>query len=757
MSWQAFKGPLAVLIAGQLYLGWALEGPASPLGSLAALALMLAPGAAAALAGGRRSPYDWAVLMCASFGLSSLTVALVVWAAGFLVPLVVASLLGVALAGGLVGRAALRVRPLPPGAEPCSEALHDGDAAARGWPWTLCALLAAAVVLLPFGRIGALTGVGYGFRTYFDHDFLVHLSVVAELAKGDFPPRNPYFGGEPLHYYWLYFLYPTLASRLAGASSSTASTLVQCNFATAALFLPVLYAFLRSHAGRAAHALGGVFVVLLCGSFEGAYVIWRVRSGLLPAHLGEYNVDGVSRWYFAPPQIDALLRGLLYTPQHLWALAILLSLGLVLQRRDRRPAAWWVFALMLPLLGISGFVGVIAVAWVLALVFLDLTDQRARRPLPLLLACLAASALGLALFRGLEMFGTTSFAAIAPQPKTWQHLPTLLFLNFGALGLMGLLGAVLAFRLRARLSSGLLALAAMALALVWHGARTGSFAAGPGWAVGLYAVGLAAAAALALVAVSERFRGGRDVLALLFVGLGAIFSGFIPGYVHEFGLRGGFVVALCLGAFAMTLARRASSWPPLVRAAILGAAVLGAALALPTSAIDLYSTRNLDDPRFSTYVSPREAEALRWIREALPPEAVVQGLPDPVQRRGLIGNFTNTLGERRLAVGKTYYAGQFQIGTERAQARSRAVTLVFRDAPLRRRLEPLIEHDIAFLTIGQPERSTPRADPGFFERRPDLFTRVFDNEELQIYRVDAPAVRRELESLPPPPLAEPEP
>ena len=42
----------------------------------------------------------------------------------------------------------------------------------------------------------------------------MHLAVVAELGKGQFPPQNPYFAGVELHYYWLYFLYPALGHKL---------------------------------------------------------------------------------------------------------------------------------------------------------------------------------------------------------------------------------------------------------------------------------------------------------------------------------------------------------------------------------------------------------------------------------------------------------------------------------------------------------------------------------------------------------------
>jgi hypothetical protein len=221
--------------------------------------------------------------------------------------------------------------------------------------------------------------------------------------------------------------------------------------------------------------------------------------------------------------------------------------------------------------------------------------------------------------------------------------------------------------------------------------------------------------------------------------------------VNEFGLRGGFVVALSLAGFAAALWRHADRWPRAGRLALYAGAVLCVLAALPTSAIDLWNSRNLEDPRFITYVSPREAEALLWLRRNLPESAVVQGL---VQHRlenhrshGRMANLLGSLGGRRMASGNGYYAGQFQIGTRAAEQRVRAVERIFRGGPLERRLTPLLELRIDYLVVGHDERHAPHTDPALYPARPDLFTPVHDNQEVTVYRVEAAAIRRELASL----------
>ena len=84
-----------------------------------------------------------------------------------------------------------------------------------GWP-VATMLLAMVLVALPFSRVGEPTTEGVAYRAYFSADLMTHLSVVAELQKGDFPPQNPFYAGEPLGYYWLFFLFPALVGKWIG-------------------------------------------------------------------------------------------------------------------------------------------------------------------------------------------------------------------------------------------------------------------------------------------------------------------------------------------------------------------------------------------------------------------------------------------------------------------------------------------------------------------------------------------------------------
>ncbi|MDH4064501.1 MAG: hypothetical protein OEW19_08875, partial [Acidobacteriota bacterium] len=64
-------------------------------------------------------------------------------------------------------------------------------------------LLAMMVVAAPFAHVGADTRAGRAYRAYFTADYVWRRAVVAELAKGDMLPVNPFYRDDALHYYWL--------------------------------------------------------------------------------------------------------------------------------------------------------------------------------------------------------------------------------------------------------------------------------------------------------------------------------------------------------------------------------------------------------------------------------------------------------------------------------------------------------------------------------------------------------------------------
>ncbi len=93
----------------------------------------------------------------------------------------------------------------------------------------------ALIVLVILGVNGwAETPNGWVAGGWNWSDLLVHVSIGASIAAGNFPPQVPYFAGEPLTYHWFADFDGAIASSVAGVD------LIGTYFLTSALFAGVL-------------------------------------------------------------------------------------------------------------------------------------------------------------------------------------------------------------------------------------------------------------------------------------------------------------------------------------------------------------------------------------------------------------------------------------------------------------------------------------------------------------------------------------
>ncbi len=207
------------------------------------------------------------------------------------------------------------------------------DASGESCWWVAAMILAVVLVALPFSRVGETTAEGIAYRAYFSADLMTHLSVVAELQKGDYPPQNPFYAGEPLAYYWLFFLFPALVGTWTGNQEGLLLTYL----AGGILFAGLAFSAARKVAARPGYAFIAVVAGLVAASWEGLAVI--ARAGWLGEPLGSFrdtNLDAFSRWVFELTSLDGLHRSLLYTPQHLFSYSLLLILVLLVLRGEPR-------------------------------------------------------------------------------------------------------------------------------------------------------------------------------------------------------------------------------------------------------------------------------------------------------------------------------------------------------------------------------------------------------------------------------------
>ena len=338
---------VSVLAAAALVLSWLLaHGPGGP-AYLLAYAAACAPGLPVGFAlFGRQHAAGWIAGALAGYAITALALWIpvqlgVAHAASF-----VACWLGGALLAWLATRHLQPVALLPSWSRRDSLAL------------TLVLLVVPVLLWQPFRHIGAPDEQGARrYRAYFTADFLWHVALTAELARGEAPPRNPYLSSRPLNYYWAYFVPPAVAAR-AGFPISACLTINALG--AGLLFVSAIFLATWSAVPRAGPAALATLAAVLAASAEGLAALWRLwERGQALERVRYLNVDAVTAWFHRGLSIDGLPRSLWYTPQHAAACALaLVALQVPGRAAPRTPSAGLLAGLYLGLaLIFSPFLG----------------------------------------------------------------------------------------------------------------------------------------------------------------------------------------------------------------------------------------------------------------------------------------------------------------------------------------------------------------------------------------------------------------
>jgi hypothetical protein len=562
------------------------------------------------------------------------------------------------------------------------------------WPMTMPgdrAAIAAAVLVVPlviaapFAHVGASIEQGKAYRAYFTADYVWRRAVVAELAKGDVLPVNPFYVDDALHYYWLPHLTDAVAYRQSGVDLDELllahSTLID------ACFVMFLFGLARVFVGRPWAAAVGVSSVVLCSSYEGLYAIWDHWHQGAPLTLLRYlNIDAISRWTFSGMPIDGLQRVLFYQPHHAAGYAL-------------------------------GFLGVLAVT------------RRVRRFDPMAMAT-GGTLLGLSVL-------VSSFAGLmlTVAAAVWEAGSVIRWRDW--------------WRAAAHWSAAALPLAlAAALVTALQYVDTGGSIITVGrnetafhrwWQVTALSFGpvlvVAALAALAMLRARDR---RAWIFAALWITC-AVFYFFVDIRDHQnvyVGWRVGhlwFITSTTLAAAAYC---GLLDLPRFSRRLLTGVAVVAALAGLPTTAIDIYNTQDVHNHemgpgfRWTMVLSNDAQEAFQWIRTHTSPYAVFQV---DAWHRGTEGWATiPAFAERRLAVGLPIS----MVPIHKYEAGSIAVRSIFGDTDMAAAHHLAVRFGVDYVFIGSQERD---ANPGVLDRldsAPALFHPVFRNDGAAIYLVD---------------------
>ena len=667
----AFVAILALAAVSVAALSIAPFGVALPL--LATLAWYSVPGVALARRWCGTGGTSWLVGPLWGYAIGHL-VLLALWALGLRHPVV--ALLPPAVTWGLVWITKPAVEGLCP-------RLDRRDAVAVLLVVALVPLLAGR----PFSQVGRQVPEGIAYRAYFTADFVWARAVVAEVSKGDMPPRNMFLRGDPLNYYWLPHLLSAVEHRWQPSAFTIDRVLLVNDLGLGLLFVAFLYGFIRQFARRASAAAVGSAFALAFVSLEATFFLWRLWQGGVPfAAILDTNVDGLTRVLFQSVIVDGLHRLLLYQVTHHgvgYALGLSALLVVLSAREPGRPA---VAALAGTLIGtgflFSSFASLIlGTAVGICYVARLLVRGEWRRTLLVgavgLLPALAAVGVSLLLQYA---DGTTELVQLGVNRTAARNASRVLPLSFGFLLPAGCIGALLALWARRWESGALVVTALTAFAFYF----------------------------------CVNVRDHMDV------------------YVAW---RAGHILIVVLAALAAVGGELLWGKGRVARYLLVSVGVAAAVLTAPTTFFDIYNSQDVWNRqpgpgfRWTVILSPDEAEGLGWIRERTGQRAVVQ--VEPFVRGRDTWAYVTAFGERRMAAGLPIS----MVPLKKYEDASQRVRAVYQAASADEIFARSASERIDYLVVGPPERDAYPAFEALLESRPDLFIPSFRNAALGIWRL----------------------
>lgn len=554
----------------------------------------------------------------------------------------------------------------------------------------LLGLLVPLIAGAPFAHVAEpVHEGGRAYRAYFTADFVWAMTVVAEVSKGDIPPKNPFQLGDTLHYYWLAHFLSSVEYRIFGPWGLSIEEVALGNSLVYGLaFIAFFYGLVRAFGAAAGAAAVACALAFLANSFEALdrALAWRGEGAIVPL-LRQINVDAVTRWFYQAMPVDGLHRMLLYQPHHLGGYAMGLSALLIVARTPdvTRPLVALAAGTFLGIsLLLSSFAAIIIGVTVAVVYGARLLWPPRWKAIPLC-AVLGAVPVFLAVEAAEALAyvdpAATQLVIFGPNPVALVHWAYVLLLSFGPLLVLGLIGLV--------------------------------------------------------AAILARQTDTLPVAALALVALGFYFLTDVPDMQHVWvGWRAGHLLFVAVTVFTAVLftvvpraggAVRAGTW--------LLAAVLAAA-ALPTVAMDVYNAQDITNeapgPGFpwTLVLSRGEVEALDWLKTQTPHDVVVQ--PNVAERANASWGYIPAFGERRMAAGlpiamiplRPYQDASAIVGNE-----------IFGQPEPVARAKAARQLHIDYLYVGPAERERHPDLLASFDSRSDLFPQAFRNDSVTIYLV----------------------
>lgn len=540
--------------------------------------------------------------------------------------------------------------------------------------WLLAVL---AVIAIPLAQIGMLTPDGYAYRAYFNADYFKHCGITAALAHTGVPPANPYFSGKVLHYYWFFYVIPAYWSVLF-RSYPLQFLMVQFTAVGSLMFTATLYVAIRHLTTSHKTVMPVLLLFLFGGSYEGLYTIHVLHLRNLPwSAFTTFNIDALTRWIWNTPQIDTLFRALLFAPQHLLALSVFLISQIIWKSQASLRVRAMLYVLIFATFGFAVLIGAAFIAGSL----LFLAHGFVRHPREKWREVVIAGFLGvfflILYFPVLHMFqldsGELRFGLVT---IVFRTLPQYLFLNWGAILLLGLAG------------------------IVFHRS---------GFPVRFFLCFLGIAL-LSMNLVRETIPGSHLADSEVTLKLGYFAT------VALLMLAAGFMDRLIQSRFGF-------KWTIALIAIFIFPAV-------PTFLMDEYNCQDIPNTTFTTYVSTDDMQVMEWMKNHLPHGVIARNTLDAENMRVSV---IPVFAEHTLYLGDEFHARAFQIPIDEYTIRKKILWSIFHQNSSARISLKAQTAGMDYLFLGSHDSTSSEIK---YELAEPYFTKLAEKGKCGLYRVN---------------------
>lgn len=482
-------------------------------------------------------------------------------------------------------------------------------------------VIVAVAVFFPFSGVGRETQDGFAFRPYFNADFFRNMSVAGSLASTGIPPMNPYFSGYTLHYYWFFHLMAGFIRTLFPQMQMD-SVMVQLSLLSTLMFSACMFFILKKQVQFKMVLLLMLPLFIIGSDYKSLYVMAYLKSHKLPwTAFITLNIEGMLRWIWHVPQIDFLYRAMLYAPQHLLALTVVLMTLLAWNRLNNVRVMLILSGLIFASIGFSAFIGgLLLLAYSIAFLIFLIRKRKSLKwwhPVAVTLLGIFFAAAYLYLFQ-MFLAGGTQFRFGLDQ-NILAHFWHYTIYNWGPLLFLGFAGC--------------------------------------------------------FVPAKDNLSRWALILPLV--------SSFVLIYFVEINLPGQSDISLKVGylshIFLLILAARFLNYSLTLSTVTKGAVLIAFAISMipaaMTWAMDSYNTGDTKNQRLTTYVHPEDAKLMAWIRQNIPGNAVILNVS--AHASNFQYSIIPAFAERSVFLGDIVYSRIFQVPEEEIKDRKAALSKMY--------------------------------------------------------------------------------